>query len=216
MMIQVIDTKTNNLSNVLRALAACHFEYEVIYDASELRIGCVVVLPGVGAFASCMASLTASGFGSALKTHLAKGGKLLGICVGMQALAKYSTEFGQHRGLALFDAQVEHLAATATTATITPNVNWLPLQVRSARFAEFNGKQVYFVHSYHMCHLREPQLIAASVDYAGQQVCAIVDQGNVIGFQFHPEKSGEIGLKILSHSLALLQDTAPVLLSHTA
>lgn len=215
-MIQVIDTKTNNLSNVLRALTACGYQYEVIYTASQLRSESVVVLPGVGAFSSCMASLSASGFCSALKTHLAKGGKLLGICVGMQALAQYSTEFGQHSGMGLLDAQVEHLAATATVPAITPNVNWLPLQVNSDRFAAFNDKQVYFVHSYHMCHFRQPDLIAASVDYAGQQVCAIVDQGNIIGFQFHPEKSGEIGLELLAHSVSLLQNHEAVRLSHTA
>lgn len=216
MMIQVIDTKTNNLSNVLRALSACKLEFEVIYTAAELRSGSVVVLPGVGAFASCMSSLNDAGFSVALKTHLTRGGKLLGICVGMQAMARFSTEFGQHAGLGLFDAKVEHLAHTNNGPVITPNVNWLPLQSEHGRFAEFNGAQVYFVHSYHMCQFKDPTPIAGTVNYEGQSVCAIVDQGTVIGFQFHPEKSGEIGLHILAYSISLLQNTEPMHLSHTA
>ena len=216
MMIQVIDTKTNNLSNVLRALSACKLEFEVIHTAAELRSGSVVVLPGVGAFASCMTSLNDTGFSTALKTHLTRGGKLLGICVGMQAMARISTEFGQHAGLGLFDAKVEHLAHTSSGPVVTPNVNWLPLQSKHGRFAEFNGEHVYFVHSYHMCQFKQPALIAGTVDYAGQSVCAIVDQGPVIGFQFHPEKSGEVGLRILAHSILLLQNTEPMPLSHTA
>lgn len=216
MMIQVVDTRTNNLSNVLRALTACQLQYEVIYSASELKVGSVVVLPGVGAFASCMLSLAEAGFSQALKTHLTRGGKLLGICVGMQALGRFSSEFGHHAGLGLLDARVEHLAVTADEPVITPNVNWLPLHCESGRFALFSGAHVYFVHSYHLCHFREPELIAGTVEYGGQQVCAIVDQGSVIGFQFHPEKSGEIGLRILAHSVALLQNIEAMPLSHTA
>lgn len=215
-MIQVIDTRTNNLSNVLRALSACQYQYQVISSASELRAGSVVVLPGVGAFASCMESLSESGLASALKAHLACGGKLLGICVGMQAMAKFSTEFGQHSGLAIVDAQVEHIAVSTEQKVMTPNVNWLPLQVNSKRFAHFAGSYVYFVHSFHMCHFRQPEVVAASVKYGDQNLCAIVEQGNVIGFQFHPEKSGAVGLEILAHSLNLLQNMQPVPLSHTA
>ncbi|MBU2113446.1 MAG: imidazole glycerol phosphate synthase subunit HisH [Gammaproteobacteria bacterium] len=216
MMIQVIDTRTNNLSNVLRALSACQLNFEVIYSAADLKTGSVVVLPGVGAFASCMTSLTDAGFASALKTHLTLGGKLLGICVGMQALAKLSTEFGQHKGLGLIDARVEHLSAAITEPVMTPNVNWLPLHCDSGRFAEFSGADVYFVHSYHMCHFRQPELVVGTVNYGSQQLCAIVDQGAVIGFQFHPEKSGDVGLRILAHTIALLQKSEPIPLSRTA
>lgn len=215
-MIQVIDTKTNNLSNVLRALTSCGLSYEVIYSASELKVGSVVVLPGVGAFASCMSSLIDAGFSQALTTHLTRGGKLLGICVGMQALGRFSSEFGQHSGLGLVDAEVAHLAMTASEPVITPNVNWLPLHCDNGRFATFSGTYVYFVHSYHMCNFHDPALIAGTAEYGGQQVCAIVDQGPVIGFQFHPEKSGEVGLRILAYSLELLQQSELMPLSHTA
>lgn len=201
-MIQVIDTKTNNLNNVLRALSACQQSYQVINHANELRTGSVVVLPGVGAFENCMKSLQEKGFSTALSEHLKDNGKLLGICVGMQALAQYSTEFGQNDGLALVDAQVEHIAAGSTQPVLAPNVNWLSLQVSSGRFTKFAGSQFYFVHSYHMCNFRNPEQGTATVNYSGQKLCAIVETDNIIGFQFHPEKSGKVGLEILSHAIS--------------
>lgn len=204
MNIQVVNTKTNNLSNVLRALQQCGYDYQVVDSASQLQSGSIVLLPGVGAFASCMDALNQAEFSYALRQHLQSGGKLLGICVGMQALANYSTEFGQHQGLGLVDAAVCHLTDDFPESLVTPNINWLPLQSQGSRFAQFAGQSVYFVHSYHMCHFAEPAQIAATVDYHGKQITAIVDTGQLIGFQFHPEKSGEVGLRILKTAIELL------------
>ncbi len=201
--VQVIDTRSNNLSNVLRALTRCQVEYQVITDAAELMAGALVILPGVGAFASCMEKLREHGFPSALNAHLASGGKLLGICVGMQALANSSSEFGHHSGLALVDAHVENLNQTHNV--IVPNVNWLPLQIGSGRFEQFNGQCMYFVHSYQMTNFKNPPDCVAIVRYEGIDVTAIIDLGNIIGFQFHPEKSGEEGLALLRYTIALLQ-----------
>lgn len=204
LLVQVIDTKSNNLSNVLRALDRCDFKYQVIQYASELVPGSLVVLPGVGAFASCLTELQANGFRDCLAKHLNDGGKLLGICVGMQALAKSSTEFGYHTGLSLIDAEVVRLANPEDTSFIVPNVNWLSLENTNDRFRAFAGKAMYFVHSYFMTNFSKETQCAGTVKYAGIDVPAIIDLGNIIGFQFHPEKSGEDGLKILRYSIDLL------------
>ncbi len=200
--VQVIDTRSNNLSNVLRALTRCQVDYQVITDAAELVAGALVILPGVGAFASCMEKLQAHGFPAALKAHLAAGGTLLGICVGMQALANSSSEFGHHQGLGLVAADVENLAQAQQV--IVPNVNWLPLQINRGRFEQFHGKCMYFVHSYHMTNFQMPSDRVATVCYDGIDITAIIDLGNIIGFQFHPEKSGEEGLALLRYTIDLL------------
>lgn len=204
-LVQVIDTKSNNLSNVLRALDRCDVKYQVVQFANELVKGSLVVLPGVGAFGSCLNELQVNGFCEHLVTHLAAGGKLLGICVGMQALARSSTEFGFHTGLSLIDAEVTRLANSESAPIIVPNVNWLPLDNVSDRFKPFAGKAMYFVHSYFMTNFRDPHKCAAIVKYSGIDIPAIIDSGNIIGFQFHPEKSGEDGLRILRHSIDLLR-----------
>lgn len=204
--IQVVNTRTNNISNVLRALTVCEFNFEIIDHASQLTKGSIVILPGVGSFSSCMDMLIASNFDRSLRNHIDEGGKLLGICVGMQVLAKFSTEFGYHKGLSLIDASVKHLSDNFSSQLISPNVNWLPLSCCGANFKQFQNHYMYFVHSYHMSDFYSDQYLSAVVDYQGKTITAIVEAGTIIGFQFHPEKSGTAGLELLKYTLKLLSE----------
>ena len=204
--VTVIDYGVGNLLSVSRALEHCGAKVTVTSDPKSILSTGLVVLPGVGAFADGMSALKASGLDTVVRQVAAKGTPLLGICLGMQLLFDVSEEFGATAGLGLIPGRVVNIPSITTTGESQkiPHIGWnelvLPDQNRSWQADLLTditlGEAVYFVHSFMAVpasHLHR----LADCTYGGISISAAVQRDNVFGCQFHPEKSGEVGLKLL-------------------
>lgn len=204
--VSVIDYGVGNLLSVSRALEHCGARVTITSDPAAILTAARVVLPGVGAFADGMAALQAKGLDTLVCQVAATGTPLLGICLGMQMLFDESEEFGATAGLGLVPGRVVHIPATTTTGEPhkIPHIGWnelvLPAQGdswQSGLLADVEpGEAVYFVHSF-MAVPASPEYRLADCNYGGISISAAVQRKNVMGCQFHPEKSGDVGLKIL-------------------
>ena len=199
-MIAVIDYGVGNLFSVEKAFAALGADVRVTSDEAVIRAADKIVLPGVGAFGDCMKNLEASGLIPVLLDCVAKDKPLLGICVGLQILFDGSEESPGVRGLGLIPGLVKKIQAPGLKV---PHMGWNSLAIREPRqkadlFAGLGEKPyVYFVHSYHAVP-EDPAVITSVTEY-GEQLTASVAKGNVQATQFHPEKSGDVGLHILKN-----------------
>ena len=196
-MLAIVDYGVGNLFSLRNAFAAIGVEAVVTSDPQVLRNAERIVLPGVGAFEDAAAKLHRSGLGQAV-IEQAQGGKpLLGICLGMQMLFDKSYEYGEHDGLGLIPGSVRPIENRIPTGYKIPHIGWNALKFcqDSPLFKYIQeGDHVYFVHSYHAEDC-ESSIIAVS-EY-GAPLTAAVARDNVFGCQFHPEKSGKVGLNIL-------------------
>ena len=200
-MIGIIDYGVGNLFSIRSSLRFLGFDAEVSGDIDTLSRADKLILPGVGAFGDAMDKLSQAKLVAPLRELAAAGKPLLGICLGMQMLFEESFEFGRHAGLGLLHGRVESmqepLRSRGSTLKI-PQIGWNALHIvrpdcpilRSCR----EGDYVYYVHSYYAVGCEES--LAAESDYC-VQVPGVVWNGNVFGTQFHPEKSGDVGLGIL-------------------
>jgi glutamine amidotransferase len=201
----IIDYGSGNLRSAAKAFerAAGVGKVTVTGDAAALKTADRIVLPGVGAFGDCAAGLRAlPGMIDALNENvMAKGKPFLGICVGMQLMATRGLEHGKHDGLGWIAGEVRPLDVGALKV---PHMGWNDLSLAVADHPVFaginNGDHVYFVHSYQLVPKRDTDVIAR-VDYGGP-VTAAVGRGNIVGTQFHPEKSQAVGLKLIENFLA--------------
>ena len=200
-MIAVIDYGVGNLFSLSSSLSFLGVEHRVTRSAAEVRAASHLILPGVGAFGDAMEKLTATGLVPVLRREAENGKPLLGICLGMQLLFEKSCEYGEHAGLCLLPGEVCPLQpdlVAAGYAYKVPHIGWNALHLERPDcplLAGTNeGDHVYFVHSYYAKHCG--QALAASAEY-GVSVPGAVWRGNVYGCQFHPEKSGAVGLGIL-------------------
>lgn len=198
-MIAVIDYGMGNLHSVRAAVERLGYAVTVTSDENELMKADGAILPGVGAFGDAMAELSKAGLDEAVKRYAASGKPLLGICLGMQLLFGSSEEHGEHAGLGLLPGKVVRFRGSYKV----PHMGWnrLAFQADSPLFAGLQEGHVYFVHSFHALPERKEDLLATTDYY--QPVTAIVGRGNVYGMQFHPEKSGSVGMKLLGNFLAL-------------
>ncbi len=200
----VIDYGSGNLRSAAKALAAAGGDVRVTADAREVARADRIVLPGVGAFADCRAGLDAlPDMVEALDTTVRRHGRpFLGICVGMQLMAEAGREHGRHPGLGWIAGDVVDLSPRPDPSLKIPHMGWNEL-----RFARAHplfegiaaGAHAYFVHSYHLALTDSGDLLAAA-DYGGPVVAA-VGRGNMLGVQFHPEKSQAMGLRLLANFL---------------
>lgn len=189
-----------NLHSVSKAVERLGYAALVTGDEREIAAADGAILPGVGAFGDAMGYLRETGLREAVLRYAASGKPLLGICLGMQLLFASSEEHGRHDGLDLLPGEVVRFRGDYKV----PHMGWNKLAFRdrsNALFAGLAEGHVYFVHSYHAKPERESDLLATT-DYH-QQVTAIVGRGNVYGMQFHPEKSGELGMRLLGNFLRL-------------
>ena len=196
-MIAIVDYGVGNLFSLNSSLAAIGADSVVTSDPAVLRGADKILLPGVGAFEDAARKLRESGLADLLK-ELAAGGKpLLGICLGMQMLFEKSYEFGEHQGLGLLKGSVIPMEGTIPAELKIPHIGWNALHFRKEskllRYIRENDC-VYFVHSYYATDCEGS--VIATAEY-GKELTAAVQQGNVMGCQFHPEKSGPVGLAIL-------------------
>ena len=196
-MIAIVDYGVGNLFSLNSSLELIGAESIVTSDPQVLRSADKILLPGVGAFEDAARKLRDSGLANLLKGLAAEGKPLLGICLGMQMLFERSYEYGEHEGLGLIPGSVKPIRDVIPADYKIPHIGWNGLHLRGD-CPIFNtireGDCVYFVHSFYAAGC-EPY-VTATADY-GAELTAAVAKGNVYGCQFHPEKSGKVGLSIL-------------------
>jgi glutamine amidotransferase len=199
-MIAIIDYGMGNLHSVSKAVERLGYEAVVTGDPEQILAAEGAILPGVGAFGDAMEHLRESGLDEVVKQYAASGKPMIGICLGMQLLFTSSEEHGQHEGLGLLPGTVVRFRGDYKV----PHMGWNRLSYKQSESPIFKGIEeghVYFVHSYHAKPERESDLLAVTDYY--QPVTAIVGRDNVYGMQFHPEKSGDIGMQLLGNFLTL-------------
>ncbi|UKS26274.1 imidazole glycerol phosphate synthase subunit HisH [Paenibacillus sp. HWE-109] len=199
-MIAIIDYGMGNLHSVSKAVERLGYEAVVTGDAEQILAAEGAILPGVGAFGDAMEQLRESELDGVVRRYAESGKPLLGICLGMQLLFASSEEHGNHEGLGLLPGSVVRFRGDYKV----PHMGWNRLSYKQSGSPIFQGIEeghVYFVHSYHAKPERESDLLAVTDYY--QPVTAIVGRDNVYGMQFHPEKSGDIGMQLLNNFLAM-------------
>ena len=199
-MIAIIDYGVGNLFSLQSSLKFIGADAEVTNDIAKIKAADRIILPGVGAFGDAMDKLVATGLVPVIRAEAEKK-PLLGICLGMQLLFEKSCEYGEHRGLGLIPGEVCPLADDLTDPALkVPHIGWNAMDIVPGREADplfkyvKNGEYVYYVHSYYAKNCAASTL--ATSDYS-IPVTGAVRQGLVYGTQFHPEKSGDTGLRLL-------------------
>lgn len=204
-MISIVDYGVGNLFSLKCSLAAIGEEVTVTGDPQAVRRSGKLILPGVGAFQDAADKLRSTGLDALIREEAARGKPILGICLGMQLLFEKSYEFGEHRGLGLIPGTVVPMAGFIPEALKIPHIGWNALRLRKEsplfRYIQ-DGDFVYFVHSFFAAQC--DSYVIADTEY-GQTLTAAVQKENVYGCQFHPEKSGNVGLNIL-RAFAQLED----------
>jgi len=195
-MIAVVDYGVGNLFSLVSSLRYLGLDCIVTNKEEDLAAANRIILPGVGAFGDAMAKLNETGLAGKIK-ELAEVKPLLGICLGMQLLFDKSYEFGEHEGLGLISGTVMPLADDIKPGLKIPHMGWNRLEIvrNDPIFKYFsNGEWVYYVHSYHAKYCQDSILAVSEYDV---MVTGLVRSGKVYGAQFHPEKSGNAGLRLL-------------------
>ncbi len=196
-MIAIIDYGVGNLFSLCSSLARIGAEAVVTADPEVIRRAHKLILPGVGAFADAAQKLRQTGLDVLVKEQAVQGKEILGICLGMQMLFEKSYEFGVHEGLGLLKGSVIAMEGTIPAHLKIPHIGWNGLHFcKDSKLLRYikEGDCVYFVHSFYV----DPGAgsVVATAEY-GREVTAAVQKDNIMGCQFHPEKSGEVGLNIL-------------------
>ena len=191
----IIDYGVGNLFSLCSSCKAIGEEAFVSGDASQLAKADRLILPGVGAFEDAARKLNDSSMAEFVRQQAASGKPLLGICLGMQLLLEKSYEYGCHQGLGLLKGQVVPMEGKLPANLKIPHMGWNALDVRRGTLLEgLSGQYVYFVHSFFAENCEDS--LSAVTEY-GISITAAVEKGNIFGCQFHPEKSGNVGLSIL-------------------
>ncbi len=197
-MIAIIDYGVGNLFSLKSSFAAIHQEAVVTAEPAVIRAADRVILPGVGAFEDAARKLRQSGMTDLISELAAQGKPIMGICLGMQLLFDKSYEYGEHDGLSLIGGAVRPIADAIPDGYKIPHIGWNPLHFSGNKHPLFRyineGDCVYFVHSYYATEC--DTAVIAQAEY-GAPLTAAVAKDNVCGCQFHPEKSGAVGLAIL-------------------
>jgi len=197
-MIAIVDYGVGNLFSLKSSLSMIGAEAIVTRDAEALRAAQKIILPGVGAFEDAAKKLRATGLDTVVVEQARAGKPLLGICLGMQLLFERSFEYGEHKGLGLLKGDVVDMRPRIPAELKVPQIGWNALIFKQPEHPLFRyvneGDCVYFVHSYYATNCEDSTL--ATTEY-GVELTAAVGNTNILGCQFHPEKSGRVGLNIL-------------------
>ncbi|MBQ8407321.1 MAG: imidazole glycerol phosphate synthase subunit HisH [Clostridia bacterium] len=197
-MVAIIDYGVGNLFSLRSSFAAIGEEAVVSADPEVLRSADRLILPGVGAFGDAAAKLKATGLDKVLLDEAANGKPVMGICLGMQMLLERSFEYGEHEGLGLIPGEIRPISDVIPAGLPIPQIGWNALRIKGEKHPILkyvnDGDCVYFVHSYYGTNCDES--VIADTEY-GAYLTAAVAKDNVCGCQFHPEKSGKVGLSIL-------------------
>ena len=200
-MIVLIDYGVGNLYSVAKAAAYVGGDVKISSDAADIKRADKIILPGVGAFGDCMKNLEATGLIPTIKQEISSGKPLLGICVGLQILFAGSEESPNVDGLKIFSGRVKRIRAGNLKI---PHMGWNSVSIRNVELGIRNlfkgiddNSYFYFVHSYHAAP-DDKKIIAATTTY-GEKVTAAIEFENIFATQFHPEKSGDVGLHVLKN-----------------
>lgn len=196
-MLAIIDYGVGNLFSLVSSLKSIGVDAVITRDPKVIENADRLILPGVGAFGDASEKLRLSGLTEIIKNAVKKGTPLMGICLGMQLLFEKSYEYGEHQGLGLLKGSVIGMEGTIPKEFKIPHIGWNSLKFISTSpiFKYINeGDCVYFVHSFYAVDCEDS--LIATAEY-GRDLTAAAQKGNVYGCQFHPEKSGSVGLKIL-------------------
>jgi len=195
-MIVIVDYGVGNLFSLKSSFAKIGIETIVSGDKSEIEKADKLVLPGVGAFEDAAKKLKETGLDNVIIKKAKQGTPLLGICLGMQLLFEKSFEFGEHKGLGLLKGEIQPMILSSDYKI--PHIGWNKLHLidDKSRVLKYinEGDYVYFVHSY---HAKKCESVTKAITDYGDDITAVVEDGNVFGCQFHPEKSSTVGLHIL-------------------
>ena len=202
-MVAIVDYGVGNLFSLCSSFRAVGAEVLVTRDPKELKNASHILLPGVGAFEDARKKLSESGMEEALLEEVKKGKPMMGVCLGMQLLFDESLEFGRHAGLGLVSGRVIGMQGTIPEDLLIPHIGWNALHLTRPHplfDGVSDGDCVYFVHSFYAADCEKS--LVATTEY-GVEMTAAVARENVCGCQFHPEKSGEVGLRILKNFISL-------------
>lgn len=209
MNVTVIDYGVGNLLSVSRAFEYCGAKVNISSHPLEIENSERLILPGVGAFKDAMCSLEKRDLIEPIKEFVSTGRPFLGICLGMQMLFDSSEEFGFHAGLSFVSGKVVAIPKQAIHGhqQKIPNISWCELHAKNRWKGSIfdnikDGEAVYFIHSFEAIPMDKKNILAV-YNFGGREIVAAVKHNNVYGCQFHPEKSGTVGLKIISSFLAL-------------
>ncbi len=195
MMIGIIDYGMGNLKSVENALQFLGYKAEIISEREDFKKTNKLILPGVGAFADAALTIRKKEFDKEIKEAISDGKELLGICLGMQLLFEVSYENGEHEGLGILKGKIVKFDVDEKI----PHIGWNSLNIKKdSRLLQNIPKEpyFYFVHSY---HLETDEDIVTSTVFYGKEIQVTVEEKNIYGLQFHPEKSGDVGLKVLKN-----------------
>lgn len=196
-MIAIIDYGVGNLFSLSSSLSYLGLDNQITKEKDDIICADRIILPGVGAFGDAADKLAKTGLVDTIRAQAAAGKPLLGICLGMQLLFERSFEYGEHPGLGLIRGDICDLSADITTGLKVPQMGWNSLKFRQEHpILQYvrEGDYVYYVHSYYAKHCEESVVAVSEYEV---EVPGVVAAGNVVGTQFHPEKSGAVGLSIL-------------------
>ena len=207
--VRILDYGVGNLHSVYRACKIYADDVQVVEEIANSASVSHLVLPGVGAFGVAMKGINEKGLGDQIKSFIESGKPLLGICVGMQILCEVGHENGIHRGLGILDGTVMHLSDSSLSTEIrVPNMGWSRVS-RSDQVADpalFRGLPepfyAYFAHSYAV-EMKSGDYVSSYVQVSSKKITAAIEQKNIFGVQFHPEKSGTAGLRVIENFLDL-------------
>ena len=196
-MIAIIDYGMGNLRSVQKALQFVGQDAVITSDLDEINKADKIVLPGVGAIGDAMETIRKKGFDKAIYKACDEGKPFLGICLGMQMVFDKSYEYGEHKGLGLMPGTIQLLPDNVKK----PHIGWNNLNVKMrAPLFENTGESpyVYFVHSYYL-QAEDPSIVVSATTFYGKEIQVAVQKDNIFALQFHPEKSGDVGLQILKN-----------------
>jgi glutamine amidotransferase len=199
-MITIVDYDRGNLFSLGQAVRYVGGQFEITGNPDRVAGADKIILPGVGAFGDGMARIRAKGLLEAIRSANNRGRPILGICLGMQMLADTSEEFGEQEGIGLIPGKVQRLPTEVKDAPGSyriPNVGWWALNPTARAKDEFAScKMMYFLHSYVVTPKNDDD-ITATINFNGQNVAVAIRSGSIVGYQFHPEKSGGSGLSLI-------------------
>ena len=208
-MIAIVDYGVGNLFSLRSSLEFLNMEANVTNRKEDIASADKIILPGVGAFADAAEKLRGTGLVSTIISEAGKGKPLLGICLGMQLLFEKSCEYGEHQGLGLipgFIGSIEDDLLRNSHRLKVPHIGWNSLHIERAdpifKYSS-EGEHVYYVHSFYAKECEGNTIASSNYDI---QIPGVVKNGNIYGMQFHPEKSGDAGLKMLKAFGELLGD----------
>lgn len=210
--VAIVDYGLGNIYSVRRACGVAGMDARCTADSEVIAAADAVILPGIGAFGDAMEAIRELKLIDTICRIVSEGKLLFGICLGMQLLMDTSEEFGSHAGLGLIPGSVVKFPAAATDGSRVkvPHVGWTPIVSSDDRWRTrlFDGisqsECMYFVHSYYVRPTRPESMLAEST-YGGVRFCSAIGAGNVMGCQFHPERSGPAGLRLYHNLAAMLR-----------